>query len=290
MTTIAFIGLGAMGSRMASHLVQAGHQVTVYNRNAERASALVSIGARQASTPKEAAAGSAVIITMLRDDEASREVWLKPETGALEGMTGETVVVESGTVSPGWIEELGPEITNRQGALLDAPVVGTLPQAEGRQLIYLVGGADAALARVRPILEAMSGAIHHVGSLGNGARFKLAVNALFAAQVGLVAELLGFLAATGIQPGDALEILGALPVMSPAAKGAGALMVAQRHAPLFPIELVAKDLRYAQAASDAVHAEVPIVSAVGALFDRADERGLGGKNITGVAELFDAKR
>jgi 3-hydroxyisobutyrate dehydrogenase len=107
MVDVAVLGLGAMGSRMASNLLKAGHRVVVWNRTPGAAKALVEVGARQAQSPKEAAAGAAFVIAMLRDDEASRQVWLDPESGALAGMERGSVAIESSTLSPRWIRELG---------------------------------------------------------------------------------------------------------------------------------------------------------------------------------------
>jgi len=162
MSKISVLGLGAMGARMAAHLIKAGHDVTVWNRTADAAKPLVAAGATQAQTPKEAAAGAAFVVAMVRDDDASRRVWLDPDNGALAGMSAGAVAIESSTLTPGWIRELGHAIAERGVALLEAPVSGSRVQADAGQLVYFVGGDDTTLARAEPVLKAMGSAVHHV--------------------------------------------------------------------------------------------------------------------------------
>jgi 3-hydroxyisobutyrate dehydrogenase len=137
-TKITVLGLGAMGSRMAGNLLKAGHSITVWNRTPAAAAVLVSAGAKQAATPKEAVAGSDFVIAMVRDDEVSRELWLSPETGALAGMVESAVAIESSTLTPNWVRGLGAAVEKRGYAFLEAPVAGSRPQAEAGQLVYLV--------------------------------------------------------------------------------------------------------------------------------------------------------
>src|ERR1700761_3541667 len=143
MTKIAVLGLGAMGSRMAANLLKAGHQVTVWNRTPDVAAALVAAGAKQVLTPREAAMGADFVIAMVRDDEASRTIWLAPETGALAGLAKDAIAIESSTLSPSWVRELGGVVAKKGVAFLEAPVAGSRPQAEAGQLVYLVGGNES---------------------------------------------------------------------------------------------------------------------------------------------------
>lgn len=287
MTRIAVLGLGAMGARMVARLLQAGHEVSVYNRTAAAAEALAAQGARPAASPGDAAVGAAAVISMVRDDEASRAVWLDPDRGAAAVLAPGTLAIESSTLTPDWARELAGEIAAAGGRFLEAPVAGSRPQAEAGQLIYFLGGAAADLETARPILESLGAALHHVGPAGTGAVVKLAVNALFGIQVAAVAELLGLVRRSGVDPQLAAEILGATPVMSPAAKGAAAAMLAGNFAPLFPIDLVEKDFGYVSAAAAAAGAQVPTAEAVRQVYACAKDRGFGGANIAGVVQLFE---
>ena len=283
---VTILGLGAMGSRMAQRLAAAGQTVTVCNRTAGRAARLSELGVEVAATPRQAAEGADIVIAMLSDDDASRAVWTDPETGALAGLASGAIAIESSTLTPGWVRDLFGLVDERGATFLDAPVAGSRPQAEAGQLIYLVGGDDETLARARPVLEAMGGAIHHVGPVSHGAVLKLAVNALFGIQAAALGELIGFLEASGLDAAKAIGLLGDTPVMSPAARGIAGLMLAGSFAPMFPIDLVAKDFRYAVAAASAAGADLPLAGSTEEVFRAAVKRGLGGDNIAGVVRLY----
>ncbi len=287
MSKVAVLGLGAMGSRMSRNLLKAGHEVTVYNRSPERAQTLESEGATPAETPREAAERSEIVVSMVADDDASRDIWLSEETGASSGLGEGTVAIESSTLTPDWVWELSEKIRGRGAGFLDAPVVGSRPQAEAGQLIYLVGGETRTFERVRPVLEVMGGAVHHVGPIGQGAVLKLAVNALFGVQVAAVGELLGMVRKLGVKESKAIEILGQTPVMSPAAKGVAGLMESRNFAPTFPIDLVEKDFRYVVEAARSVDAKTPTSTAVHEVYKLARKSGYGDDNIAGVAQLFE---
>ncbi len=286
MHRVAILGLGAMGSRMARKLLDAGHQVAVYNRSPERARALEAEGATVAATPRQAAERSEMVISMVTDDDASRAIWLEESTGAIHGLGEGTIAIESSTLTLAWVRRLAEALGSRGTDFLDAPVAGSRPQAEAGQLVYLVGGAPSAFERAKPLLEVMGAAIHHVGPLGQGMVLKLAVNSLFSLQVAAMAELLGLVRKAGIDENRAVEVLGQMPVTSPAAKGAAALIAARDFAPMFPIDLVEKDLRYLLESARSVEAEVPATAAVRELYARAINEGYGDNNIAGIARLF----
>lgn len=286
MARVTMLGLGAMGSRMAMSLLRGGHEVTVWNRTRERAASLVAAGARRAETPLQAVTGAEFAISMVRDDEAARTVWLTPESGALAGLAHDTVAIESSTVTPNWVRELDQRCWAAGTAFIDAPVVGSRPQAEAGQLIFLVGGAAEVLARAEPVLQAMGGAIHHAGPIGSGATIKLAINALLGVQIAAIAELIGWLGRSGLDESRAVEIIGATPVASPAGKVAAQGMLSGSFAPLFPVELVRKDLGYLAAMAAAVAAEMPIAGATTEVFTQAGRRGYDGEHATAVVQLY----
>ena len=179
------------------------------------------------------------------------------------------------------------EIEKRGAAVLDAPVVGSRPQAEAGKLIYLVGGRAETLARAQDVLLSAGGStIHHVGDIGQGMAMKLAVNALFGIQVAALAEIVGLLIKSGITLERAVGCLGELPIMSLAAKGAGSLMVMNQHMPLFPIELVEKDFRYVVQTAQAADAAIPASTSVYRIYQDAIAKGYGNENITGVVQIF----
>ncbi len=286
MKRIAVLGSGAMGSRIVQNLLKANYQVVVYNRTETKVKPLLNQGAVYATTPREAAEQADVVISMVTDNDGSRSVWLDPKIGAALGLGKEAITIESSTLTVDWTRELAAEIENCGATFLDAPVVGSRPQAEAGKLIYLVGGKAETLAKAQPVLLSAGGStVHHVGSIGQGMAMKLAVNALFGIQVAALAEIIGMLTKDGITSEKAIECLGTLPVISPAAKGAGSLMVMSNHAPMFPIELVEKDFRYVIQTAQALDASTPASIAIHGVYQDAVAR-YGSENITGVVQLF----
>ena len=288
MTRVALLGAGAMGSRLAQNLLQAQYELIVYNRTADRVKHLISQGAVYAATPKAAAEQADIVIGMVTDNESSSAVWLDPDAGAVLGLREGSIAIESSTLTVDYTCELAATLTRQNVAFLDAPVVGSRPQAEAKKLIYLVGGEAETLDQVRMVLSsAGAGAIYLVGEIGQGMAMKLAVNALFGIQVAAVAEVISMLSKRGISDNQAMALLGELPILSPAAKLTGNLMLTGNHAPLFPIELVEKDFRYAIATAQTCGAEIPISTLLRDVYQRAIAAGYGNTNITGVIQLFN---
>ena len=212
---LAFLGAGAMGARMAAKLLDAGHAVTVWNRTPERAAALVKAGATLADTPRAAVQDADAAISMVRDDAASEAVWLDQRTGALAGMPSAAIGVECSTLSLPYVSHLAATFADKGAAFLDAPLAGSRPQAEAGQLIFFVGGLEQHLAAAQPLFEQMGAAAHHAGPTGSGSMVKLAVNALFGAQVALLAEMIGVAERFSGDARRAVEIISSTPVASP---------------------------------------------------------------------------
>ena len=272
--TVSVLGLGAMGARMAQKLLDAGHTVTVWNRTPRDLD-----GATTADSPQAAAAASDIVISMLRDDDASRSVW----ADALEGVKPNALVLEMSTLTPDRARELGAAVLEAGGRFLDAPVVGTRPHVEAGILTVLVGGDPSDLEDARPVLDAFSGTVRHVGPVGTGMAAKLAVNALFAVQAGAVAEMLAALEGEGIAAADAAELLASMPTASPAAARLGTMMAEGATAPNFPVELVAKDLGYAVRLIEAAGAHAHVVTGAADAFLEAEGAGFGDLDLAAIA-------
>ncbi len=286
MNKIAVIGLGAMGFRMAQKLLAADYEVTVYNRTKERAAPLASEGAFIADTPREAAQKADIVISMVTDVNASRKIWLDGETGAINGLRKDSVAIESSTLTVAWVKELGQTLSNRGADFLDAPVVGSRPQAEAGELTYLVGGDAETVGKVESVLSVMGSMVNYVGEVGAGTMMKLAVNALFGIQVAAFGELLGTLKKFGFDEAKTVELFGALPVTSPALKRVGGLMVSHNFAPNFPIHLVEKDLGYLAETADSLDSSATMAKSAQELFARAKGKGFAEEDISGVHQLF----
>ena len=285
MAKVTVLGMGAMGARMAFSLIKAGHEITVWNRSPDKTKPLAEVGAAVANTPREAVRGAEYVISMVRDNEASQDVWLG-ENGALKGMQQTAIAIESSTLTVAWIKDLSQQFQQQKIAFIDAPVAGTRPQAEAAKLIYFVGGDIDAFERVKPILQTMGSAVHHVGEIGNGMAVKLAVNSLFAIQVLAMGELISMMHQSGLDPSQASDIIASTPVCSPAAAMAVKAMSQQKFAPLFPIALVNKDLNYAIATAKENQTGLPLIEATQKLYAEAIERGYGEDNITGIVQIY----
>lgn len=285
MSAIAVLGMGAMGSRIASRLLAAGHAVTVWNRSVLACESLIGLGAALASTPRDAAMNAEIVISMVFDDTASRAVWLDDETGALKGLVRGGLAIESSTLTPTCLGEIGASMAAQGVDFIDAPVAGSRLQADMGQLIFMAGGEIEAIERARPVLLQLGNSLHHIGPLGSGAWLKLAVNSLFGTQVAAIAEQIALLKAAGVDVDRAIAALKAMPVTSPAAAGAATLMLAGNFAPQAPVDLILKDLTYALLSAKHVDVNLPVTSAVADQFQAASAAGYGHENLVAVSKL-----
>lgn len=286
--SVAILGLGTMGAGMAANLLKAGFSLTVYNRTAAKAQALVNAGARPASTPAEAARGASIVIGMLADDDASREVWAGKD-GALEGAERGAVLIESSTVSPAWIAELA-ELAAQHGAeLLDAPVTGSRMQAEAGQLLFLVGGSTEALEAATPALKAMGKELVHLGPVGSGAKMKLINNFLCGVQVASLAEGLAWIERSGLDPEKALSVLKTGAPGSPLLGAISARMASHNYAVNFLLSLMTKDLKYAQEEAANCDVDLKTAEVARSLFEAAIARGYGEADMASVIEPLRAR-
>lgn len=284
MTSVAFLGLGVMGGGMAGRLLSAGFPVSVWNRSADRAEPLRVKGARVATSPRDAAAGSDVIISMVADDEAARSVWLGAN-GALAGAKPGAIVIDSSTVSPLWITDLGAAGLARGCAVLDAPVTGSRTQAASGELLFLVGGEAATLDRARPVLAAMSRDILHLGPLGSGARLKLVNNFICGVQAAALAEGLALIEKSGLNREAALTVLQNGAPGSPLVKAVGTRMASRDYTVFFKLALMRKDLDYAVAEAARHGLDLTTAANARALFDRAIDQW-GESDFSAVVETF----
>lgn len=286
MKHVTILGTGAMGTRMAKKLLAAGYAVTVFNRTEKHALSLMREGAIYANTPIVAVQEADLVISMLTNDEASQNVWLNEDSGAIGGLKPGAIAVESSTLSATWVDELARECHKRNIEFMDAPVVGSRPQADSGALQFLVGGNRIALDTITPVLSCMSTAIHHVGAIGAGIRMKLAINAFFGIQVSALCEIMGMLEKSGINKANMIGLFNQLPTTSPALQVIGNLIVENNFAPLFPINLVEKDFRYAQDMANTSRAQLPLADTAYRTFQQARERGFGEDNIAAVVRLY----
>lgn len=210
MTRVAFLGLGAMGVPMARRLLDAGHGLRLWNRTPGRDEGLVALGAHRATTPAEAARGSEVVITMLADPPALERVLFGPD-GVSETIAPGASLIDMSTVGPAAIRAAAARL--RPVAVLDAPVLGSVPHAQAGTLAILVGGEQDVLDRCADVLEAM-GTVRHVGPPGAGAIVKLANNAAGMSTMVCLGEVLALTDRAGLDPEAVLDAIGMGPLGS----------------------------------------------------------------------------
>jgi 3-hydroxyisobutyrate dehydrogenase len=169
--------------------------------------------------------------------------------------------------------------------LLDAPVSGSRPAAEAGQLVFLVGGAAEPFERARPVLQAMGGAVQHVGPVGHGALAKLVTNTLLGVHVAALAELQGLLHRHGVAPQTVLQAVAGTPVWAPVDHDLSASMLKGDFSPKFPVELIAKDFGYALSAGGGM-ARMPLAAAAMDVYHQALAQSMGAENMTAVARLY----
>jgi 3-hydroxyisobutyrate dehydrogenase len=288
MMRIAFLGLGVMGSGMAGRLVGAGFPVAVWNRSPTRADALVRQGATLATSPGAAAADADVVIGMVADDRASREIWAGA-SGALGSMRRGAIAIECSTLTPAWVVELGGLAADRGVALLDAPVTGSRTHAAGGELLFLVGGDGTVLERVRPVLGPMSRDVVHLGPSGAGARMKLVNNFVCGVQAAALGEALAFAEAGGLDAAAAMSVLANGAPGSPLVKGVSTRMASRDYAVNFRLALMRKDLAYA--VDDAATLGLPLTTGSNArdLFQRGIDAGWADADFAAVIEVARVK-
>ena len=258
---VGFIGLGLMGRPMAANLLKAGYELTVWNRTASRADTLVAQGANRAATPRDVAAASEVLFTIVSDPPALESV-LWGETGVFAGLRRGSVLVESSTVTPELEKRAAAAAASCGAEFLEAPVTGGTWGAEKGELVFIVGGEAQTLTRVEPVLGVMGKRWFHVGPLGAGQTVKLAMNLLLALEVEAFAEALALVTRAGI-PGERLvEVMqssmgrsGLLDIKAP-------MMLKGEYKPSFPLRLMHKDVSLALDLANQLGVPLPAAAAV----------------------------
>lgn len=281
---VAILGIGIMGSGMARRLLSAKFPLAVYNRNREKCLPLAADGAFIAATPREAASRSKIVLSMVADDSASRNVWLG-EDGVLAGASPNSILIESSTLSVGWIRELAAAAAALGCHFLDAPVTGSKPQAESGELLFLAGGSVEAIETARPAFSAMGRDVIHLGPIGSGALMKLTNNFLCGVQAASFAEALSLIDAAGLDREKAMAILTGGAPGSGIMKRVVERVTANDFKPNFALRWMAKDLAYALEGAAGKGVTLPIATAALALFRQAIAEGHGDEDFSAVTKL-----
>ena len=257
---VGFIGLGLMGRPMAANLLKAGYDLTVWNRTASRADTLVEAGAKRAATPREVAAASEVVFTIVSDPPALESV-LWGESGVFAGLRRGGVLVESSTVAPDLEKRAAATVVSKGAEFLEAPVTGGTWGAEKGELVFMVGGEAETLNRVQPVMGAMGKRFFHLGPVGAGQAVKLAMNLLLCLEVVGFAEALALVTHAGIPGEKLLEVMQSSMGRSPLLDVKAPMMLKGEYKPSFPLRLMHKDMSLALNLANQLGVPLPAAAA-----------------------------
>jgi len=285
--SVAILGLGIMGLGMARRLLSANFPLAVYNRNREKSAPLGAEGAFVAATPREAAARAEITLSMVADDNASRDVWTG-ENGALGGAAPGTVLIESSTLSPLWIEELAHQAAAQGCRFLDAPVTGTKPHAASGELLFLVGGPAETVEAARPVFSVLGRDVIHLGPIGSGALMKLVNNFLCGVQAASFGEALSLAEAGGLDRAKAIAILTAGAPGSGIVKRVAERIESNDFTPVFALQWMAKDISYAIESASKKGVSLPTAAAALSEFKAAIADGRGSEDFSAIARTQKA--
>ena len=244
-TKIGWIGLGKMGIPMSQHLIKAGYPVTVYNRSSAKENALKEMGATTAATPSALISENDIVFVMVSDDKAISEIF-KGENGLLTANTNGKLVINMSTVSPAISKEVAVLCQQQGNHYLDAPVSGSVKQAEDAALVIMVGGDGTAFERARPVLEKIGSLAMHVGDTGAGNTAKLVINTMLGVVAQGLAEAVTFANEQGIKTTDLLTLINNSALGSPLIKIKGEAILNENYNAAFALKHIAKDLRLAK--------------------------------------------
>jgi 3-hydroxyisobutyrate dehydrogenase len=281
---VAVVGLGTMGGPMAGHLLDAGLEVTVWNRTREREEPFAALGARRAGSAREAAAGAQAIVVCVSEDGDLAAV-VEGDDGIAAGIGSGAIVVDSSTVSPSVTRRLAGLIGERGGAWVDAPVSGGSEGARNGTLTAFVGGSEEAVATVRPVLDAYCRTVTHLGPVGAGQAGK-AVNQVFlgAAYAGL-GEALVLAEREGLDGDQIVEALGGGSARGWVLENRSRNVIDGSYPLGFRVRLHLKDLRIALDEARAVGAELPVTELVAQLQERLVDAGHGDDDTSAIARV-----
>lgn len=293
MATITFIGLGNMGGPMASNLVKAGHEVTVFDLSKEAVAALVSEGATSADTAHEAAAGAECVITMLPAGQHVEAVYLGKD-GLLANLPAGTLVIDSSTIAPETARSVAEVAREQDIPFLDAPVSGGVGGARAGTLTFICGGAEETFSKAKPILEGMGKNIFHAGDHGSGQVAKICNNMMLAILMAGTSEALSLGVKNGLDPAVLSEIMKqssggnwALNVYNPWPGVMEGVPASRGYEGGFLVNLMNKDLGLAFDNAVKNHAAIPMGSLARNLFELHAGQGNGTLDFSSIQRLYN---
>jgi len=282
MSDVSLLGTGLLGRPVALRLASTGLAVTVWNRTAEKVRLLADAGLAVAGSAAEAVAASPVSILLLADGPAVGGVLALP--GVRESLRGRTLV-QMGTIAPEESRAFAAEVAAAGGEWLEAPVLGSVPQADSGTLQVMVGGSEEQFERLSPLLTRLGRDVRRVGEVGAAAALKLALNQLIGSLTAAFATSLAYVRAEGLPPELFMDVLRPSALYAPTFdKKLGRMLDAEYANPTFPLRLLRKDLDLFARAARAAGVAPLVPDAVLAVVEAAAERGHGDEDYAALAE------
>jgi 3-hydroxyisobutyrate dehydrogenase-like beta-hydroxyacid dehydrogenase len=265
---VAFLGLGIMGGPMAANLVKAGNEVTVWNRTPGKHVE----GARVAGSPAEAAAGAEAVWMCVSDTKAVEQV-LFGDHGVEQSLAPGMVIVDSSTISPSATKNFAERVKARGVDYVDAPVTGSKIAAETRNLIFMVGGDETVIAKIKPLFDAVGKQVFRMGETSKGQATKLVMNLQIALIYEGFAEALTLATRLGVEAEKLIPLIQASMIRSGVVDYKAPFVLKRDFSPNFPLRLMHKDIHLALDAAREVRVKLPGLETVEAVYDMATEDG-----------------
>ena len=265
---VAFLGLGIMGRSMAGNLVKAGHEVAVWNRSPGKQVD----GACVSATPAEAAQGAEVVWLCVSDTNAVEQVLFGP-SGVEQSLQPGMAIVDSSTISPTATRQFAEQVRSRGVDYVDAPVTGSKVGAENATLIFIVGGEEAVIERLKPLFDAMGKQLFRMGEPGKGQTAKLAMNLQIALIYEGFAEALTLATKLGLEAETLIPVVQASMIRSGVVDYKAPFILKRDFSPNFPLRLMHKDIHLALEVAREARVKLPGLETVEEIYDMASEDG-----------------
>ncbi|MEM6395469.1 MAG: NAD(P)-dependent oxidoreductase [Bacteroidota bacterium] len=282
---ISFVGLGIMGSRMATNLLNSGADLIVYNRSEAPRKKLEELGAQSTDDLHQAVANADLVISMLSRPEVVEELFFG-QNGALSAMKSSSTWADCSTNNPSFSRRAAEESKIYNIRFADAPVAGSAPQAETSQLAFFVGANQKLFAELEPVLKPMGTKVMHLGDVGQGSAFKMLVNAMLAQSMILFSESLLLGEKLGIDKEFLLKAMPGLPVVAPFTQFKVNMIRNGEYPVQFPLELMLKDLHLAALTAYEVGQPLYLANVAKELYASANQEGLGRRDFAAIHQFL----
>lgn len=283
---IAYLGMGIMGRGMAANLIEAGHDVTVWNRTSEKAQPVVEKGAKLAQSPAEAVKGAEIVMYCLSDDAAVDDL-VFGEGNLLDALESGQIVVDMSTVHPDTSAREAAAFQEKGVRFLDAPVFGSKGEAANGGLWIVVGGERELYEEVKPVLEPLSETTHYMGGTGKGASMKLVGNLVVASQIEALGEAMILATKAGLNPRDVIGVLSVTDFKSPIFEGVGGSLVERNFETFFALKLMLKDANLIARFAQDHNSPTPAAAAVRETIKAAVNKGWGEENASALIKALE---